>query len=449
MRNSYMAQPYRTTRLSCIPFELRGNHALIAAMLAVITHQSAPRIEARITIEGDIETLRQVSAAHQSNRQRLQTWRGIAHVDHREQDASQPPGDSRTAAMKIGTVSFVQTQFKLRSHWTDEVVKYPTQEANPAAGDKLRFYNQMRLNDGLYRYRGTSGSAGSAQLVIFPSSDPPSYEDLDAMGLLQKDFQGQDYETLLNHICTEVSRAAAGSNDDSQDTRITITRTGDVVELQLAADRTGMSSLRDTLRFDLARGGNLVGREHGGTTATVRIAFVYEDRDGVWIPTNYEENRIRQSGNLPAVTALKTIAFVTEEVNQPIPDSEFTLTSLGVKPGDIVTDRRQGESSLSFRYTGRRNGLPEAELDRFVAALTTGNPASQPVADTASAATVPRRKASEARRVTASVTSSSNLPAGHAFPFVRLAAVLLCMLAVASGALWLARRTPNPRETHA
>jgi hypothetical protein len=100
----------------------------------------------------------------------------------------------------------------------------------------------------------------------------------------------------------------------------------------------------------------------------------------VWIPQSYFEDKEVGEGATQGRSWKKRITFASEAINQPIDDSEFTLAALGVKPGDFVTDRRQPESSVSFRYTGE-GGMPEEELARFMGALTGDIPDSQPAAD--------------------------------------------------------------------
>ena len=67
---------------------------------------------------------------------------------------------------------------------------------------------------------------------------------------------------------------------------------------------------------------------------------------------------MHKKGEDAEITSTERIQWVESDVNEPIDSTEFTLASLGLRPGDVVSDNREG---IEYRC---KNNLMKVAVDR-------------------------------------------------------------------------------------
>lgn len=120
--------------------------------------------------------------------------------------------------------------------------------------------------------------------------------------------------------------------------RITVTREKELVHFVC---ETG--PLKTWYVFDLTQGGSPV--EWGGSSPSINAKCTrrFEKVNGVWVPKHATAHSLyTESG----AVLESNITWEKNIVNEPIPETEFQPERLGVRPGDMVTDRRTGKTYI-------------------------------------------------------------------------------------------------------
>jgi len=80
------------------------------------------------------------------------------------------------------------------------------------------------------------------------------------------------------------------------------------------------------------------------------MEWTYEEKDGVWIPKTWTKIIEWDPPAFDGCTKYtRTVMFVENILNRPVPASEFSLDKLGVKVGDKVSDHKLG---FPYQYVG-------------------------------------------------------------------------------------------------
>ena len=297
----------------------------------------------RAGTKGDIELLRLVATAHQANRSKILTWRGRAHIEVINADAN------GIILRGKQTVDFISDRSRgvTRWKWThnERYVREGLQiGGEPVPDTLLETFSAMTTRGGFYRRAPAITTREGKRLstvVIWPPEKARrgSYSDcFDPMWYLTGHMT-KCLDDLVDRLAFLYRRV---KNEGVSD--IIAMRRGDLVDLQL-----GNEHLVNRHTFDLSRGGNVVkyyARSDGGTELR---EWTYEQIDGAWIPKTFVFNYDVKSPNaLGATSRTRSVTFVENILNRPIPVSHFSFEALGYIDGEQVTDQRPEKPSIYF-----------------------------------------------------------------------------------------------------
>jgi len=154
-----------------------------------------------------------------------------------------------------------------------------------------------------------------------------------------------------------------------------ITREG-----QLVTYRVELKGTKWCYTYDLAKGGHLVAMETKSDTFHNTYAYEYVEIDGIWIPSVCKRKGVYTSKTSEKNGSISEFRFTESVLNKELPDSAFSLETLGVHKGCRITDRRG--DARSYTYDGEA-------IDRMAAET---KEALTPPAATQPAATQPAGK---------------------------------------------------------
>ena len=380
---------------------------------------------------GDMELLRVVAATHADNYQRIRTWLGSAQWDSQGHDVIDPDPGRRSEFRNTSTISFAidDSRQAIRSNWRDTEIRYrPTEDGHVIDNPALNIANRLVRPDGLYRYRGSLERDVQLQLVIWPHEasqlkEQEALEDLDPRTYLTRLSASQDIEEMLQARYDTFKDATNRSLPDG--VHFSVHRDGELLVIN-EATVPASGRMEQEYGFDLARGGNLVFFEQDTPIYSLSKTLSYESHDGIWLPALIHEIR---TDKRKLRTRILTIQFNTASLNQPIADSEFSVESLGVSPGDPVVDRRAPGEPIVYRF----GADDDHELDKVeddVAELVAAAPrdALADKAESPSAESDPRPAPPDRRDTGASPKASVS---GSWLGRYRYAALGVCVLVVA------------------
>jgi hypothetical protein len=275
----------------------------------------------------DAETLRSLATRVRENMGKIRTWRGEAVVE-RTPTRKIPlyPGDANSPVAlwrkKIAAKFWFSADLDaVRWSLSWESCHYDDQ-GSPMTPLRRETVDEMVKDKKFYRFLDCeTASEGRSEkvLTIWPPERARRGDvgnSFDPMWF----FQRYDPVGALETYAVLISRGEKG---------ITVRREGQLVILQ--ADYDDQSMMKRT--FDPSQGGNQV-EFHSSYSRPDRApsqeVWTYEEIDGIWVPKSHR----RTHDGRPE----QAVTLTTSVVNQPIPASEFTLESLGVRPGTRVSD---------------------------------------------------------------------------------------------------------------
>jgi hypothetical protein len=311
-------------------------------------------LPARAGSKGDIELLRLVATAHQANRAKIRTWRGLAQIENTHEDANGVIIREKT------TVDFLSDRRRAVTRW-----KWTHNEQYVRKGvDSLEIlrepFTAMITREGYYRHApGITTLDGERlnTLVIQPpeKARSGSYTDcFDPMWYLTG-HMAKVTDDLVERLAFLYSQV---KNDGV--TQITSTRDGNLVILE---NKDGGIFNRHT--FDLSQGGNVVKYEAGSDNVAELRTWSYEQVDSVWIPKTFVFSYQYKTPDVFGGTKrTRSITFVKNILNQPVDISEFSLESLGYSNSEQVSDTRS-----SYPRSYYNNRIWEQRLSQELQAL--------------------------------------------------------------------------------
>ena len=293
--------------------------------------------------KGDIELLRLVATVHQANRARIRTWQGQAQIEVISADANGVIQRDKTSVDFLSDRSRDVTRWK----WTHNeryIRKGLEIEGHPVPDTLLETISAMTTRGGFYR-RAPAITTREGQrlntIVIWPPEKARrgSYSDcFDPMWYLTGHMT-KCLDDLVDRLAFLYRRV---KNEGVSD--IIATRDGDLVFLQ-----RGNEHLLNRHTFDLSRGGNVVKYYAHSNNGIELREWTYEQIDGAWIPKTFAfSHDVKSPGTFGETSRTRSVTFVDNVLNRPIPVSQFSFEALGYKDGEQVTDQRPEYPSIYF-----------------------------------------------------------------------------------------------------
>jgi hypothetical protein len=175
------------------------------------------------------------------------------------------------------------------------------------------------------------------RLTMYPLDDPsdgriqPQLYDFNPLFYLEtpRGDVARDLSTYLGWI----DRPGTGS--------VKVIREGDQVTIDM-----GDNELYNRYTVNLSQACNPVSYETAeGTKRSWRYRWTYEQRKGIWLPKTWTET-VRDD---PRRDTDRKVTFVENLVNEKVDAAAFSLSSLGLKRGDEIDDRRTRQK---YQYEG-------------------------------------------------------------------------------------------------
>lgn len=344
---------------------MRNISLALVAMMCVLT---AAGRTVTAGVEGDVELLRLVAEGNRANRERIETWR-LRAVENMTSNLHSP-GVWKESTIELYCVHDLNRNAKrwgylpLTYRATDEdgVV---IEEAKPDS-DYQAAINGMVMEGTLYQYYDyTPKSVTSGKPLIIDHVEGDAYmrANHNRDGFYYFGI-GHGGGSVYSHLMFYVRK------HDSPALRLKVSRSGDIITVETETEQS-----KGVKRYDASCGYNLVELSSDTVTDTKEVLWhhkwEWENVGGVFVPAKveYENEVLNVDGSGDHGVQKGTITFDSNEVNVPIDPSEFTLAAMGVKPGDMVQDRRTG---VTYEYGLSESNEPtlrSAGLDDVVESL--------------------------------------------------------------------------------
>lgn len=300
-------------------------------------------------ITGDIDLLKVVADRYEANWEKLRTWRGTARISY---SVSEGLDEEAVDRRGIYQAEFLVDRPAKANRWK----RIPLEEYDSKQGHRNpdSFYTTSGMSKGecdylMYHYdRGLPTEERSLQIHI--------------RDFITMHFEGTGFDPvrILQKIeWTPIPERLRSYHEKARSPRIspgTVTREGSKVTLAVS-QKLDHGTVVERHVFDLAQGGCLL--EHYNSSpqmSETHWKLGYEEVSGVFvmnrISLRYEDKR--QGRRL---ISKKTAVLTNEKVNEAIAESEFSLTGLGLKPGDRINDAR-----TPLEYIFGEEGATEADM---------------------------------------------------------------------------------------
>ena len=303
-------------------------------------------LAANAAISGDVELLRMVAIQHDANREGIVTWQGAATIYEKILGS-----DSKTREIQ-SVASFVYDRTLDATRWNWTVNNDTLAEKEEGVYSLPVISNGMTKGPAYYAFGLVSPEKDKRPyfLRIFPRADSTKAMHgyaLDPMWYLSR--AGEDIATRLNWIHKHADQWSIWE----------VKRNGDSVIVEYDD-----GEVLNRYEFDMSKGGNLTSFLATEPGRRGQWQYDYVQTDGIWIPQGVVRTKHRISDGVMVEVQRREVQWTENRINEPVDPSEFALAKLGVRPGDIVTDRRLG---IEYGYMGTIYGgedeLPEKLFD--------------------------------------------------------------------------------------
>lgn len=266
---------------------------------------------------GQFELLDQVQVLHEANFQTIVTWHGEATVDTIDHE-----GDS--VDHRVSKVTFA---YRARpSAW---VFSWEYTDCN------IPIYNgattgAMYRDNLSYSYIITPAAANIVQGVVISADPLPEYGPMSTVFLPKSFFYIRNGELA--------KRFANWRSHQSSDWLIgTIERAGPLVLINKGNCK--LPGVESRYIFDLSKSGNLIEFVAKDNVREEKWVNEWVNVDGAWVPEFVTYENRRHDGTR---LSRRRIDWLSNHVNDKLPDSSFSLEAMGVKEGARVNDIRTG-----------------------------------------------------------------------------------------------------------
>ena len=291
-------------------------------------------------IEGDVELLKRTALMIREDHDRIQYWQGSAVIESHMLDL-----DGNLLSHKKSRAQYWTSTDVNAVRWSmvyDDFKNRATANDVLYTGETGKTWDEMIKGDRFYRYRDyftTPTGERKNGLTIWPRTKPRrnAYTTtFDPYWYLTN--KGMDMCERLLFFYDEV--------DNPRLTPQKIWQTGSLVFAE-----TKSKERTTTYTLDHAKGGNLIEYVNRSSTGIERTTWKYEEKDGVWVPKEFFLTHKVSDDSYGFGERWHKVIFIKNVVNVPIDPSEFTLESLGLKPGERISDTIQ-----ATRYYYKKTG---------------------------------------------------------------------------------------------
>lgn len=305
-------------------------------MLACPLNLALPKVSGEVT--GDVAFLPVTALLQQENLKRIRTWQGEATIEYTRIE------NGEVQVHLDASAEFVLDETRDAVRWRWSTLRHEDRHDGDLVGRPtlLEEIDAMIKGKGFYKYTfGYTTREGERHksLVIFPRER--AYRE---KGLYQ--FHPKYSMTPYRRDMQDFLWYAYKHRDDPQYTPSTVRREGQLVIMEKRRE-----GILERYTFDTDKGGALMLYENNRPDGQETFEYTFEEHTGAWVPkveTSYYEHRDAEQ----ILVRKQRVEFVRNVVNEPIPESEFTLERLGVRPGDRVSDHL-------LRNANRHGVVPE------------------------------------------------------------------------------------------
>jgi hypothetical protein len=304
-------------------------------------------------VNGDIDLLRLIVAERQANQSRLATWQGTATVVESEQ--SDGPGPQRQWEAEVAFV-YDNARGGTRWNWQYKREAQITDDGQVINHPDPSYTSGMTINGSYFRYGNVRPKSGDTPNRVRIFADDAAKEDMFTDG-----FDPNWYFAHRGADPTKLMKMLVESARDPDTQGWHVRRDGSMVFLEFFD--AGKNTPMNRYTFDLNCGGQMIGFD--GVDSYVKESWVYtfENLAGVWVPSEVSYINHTKYDEEPDRHKTRTIRWTQHSVNELVPDGAFTLESMGVRPGDIVSDQRL---NLQYEYKETQiESLASNNLDTF------------------------------------------------------------------------------------
>ena len=259
----------------------------------------------------------------------LRTWKGV-----RKRTVTEFTPKGEASVLIESNMHFAFDADRKATRWNSETTFYGT----GAGGADVRSIDGVLRMDGKYCWLSANPEHLRRECII--RSDDGAREPLGTgFEIIDQFDRDRDdlfkvYEVHKRHLQDENSGAF-------------LRRKGNLI----IRGMNGPNGFLNQWTYDLDKGGNVVefiGKYISGNPE--RLAEEVREMDyalqgGTWVPTKMSRKNFREG----VLVQEEDIIFSNENVNEPLDESNFTLESIGLRPGDGVSDQRTG---LDYIYDG-------------------------------------------------------------------------------------------------
>jgi len=295
---------------------------------------------AKAQIRGDRELLPLVASQNRANRERIQTWRGKVNITQTNKSLKK-----RSEVTTKRQVEFAyDRQAKKYMFVATQTEGQGVENGKPVTARPM-VWGAIRTPDGYYTMPewfldGKKGSTRRPELLLHPlSAESPGEYSPDFDPFWYMSIYGENVNDRLMGI---YQHAASKSTSD-----ISVSRSNQQITVLLKASKVGVNRYV----FELDQGANLI--ELSGEDALVKANHKREfvQVSEIWVPKSATSRT--DTGNSAEINE-RSLTWIENVVNEPIPPETFLPERLGIRPNDLVQDTRSG---VAYRYDV--SNLPE------------------------------------------------------------------------------------------
>ena len=290
-----------------------------------------------VPLFADFSLLRQVSEAHRTNWEYVQSWRGNVEI----LDETTSPAVGMEDAKWWSKVSFAYQSSPHAVRWNWQMTESENAKIHTPISNGL-------IKDGTVTVLEVNKIDGEAEaqrsvriLDLKPFELGPYVQVFSPMYYVG--YRGDNVADWFDHVRREAETADAAELKGWE-----VSRDGDRVILSFESP-----SLLNRYTADLSKGGNLISFEAEEREDSVVVSkgnwdWQYEQQDRIWLPTNLTFSTIefaRAGEDIEKGTEkskrVRTISWKTTELNSSLVD-EFTLEAIGIEKGDDISNTTTG-----------------------------------------------------------------------------------------------------------